>query len=94
MSRNNVIAKLEEIAELAESLPVGADVRIEWPQAPADLVLLVGLQDTATLTTEEHDGEIVERASWVRNRVSVVAEKVRPPSRGVPHLRLILGGKR
>lgn len=74
LSGDVFLSTLREIGTLAARLPKGAEVRIEWMDAPPDLVLAVSLPRGAHLRTVRlADGGERQWAEWKRGPLLVRA---------------------
>jgi hypothetical protein len=79
------LATLTEMMQLASMLPEGATVEVSWPDAPADLILVLAQQDGAELQTEGGLDEV----EWAHGALTIRAQRPAEPTPPRPALRLV-----
>ena len=79
------LATVTEMMRLASTLPDSATVEVSWPDASADLMLVLAQQDGAELQSEGGLDEV----KWACGTLTIRAQRAAELPRPRPALRLV-----
>ena len=83
-------SRLKEIAAIAAQLPKGAEVTVEWVDAPLDLLLAVALLRGGHLRSVRFvGGGEMQRAVWKYRSLAIRAQRSSIPNTGGVKLALV-----